>query len=71
VEVFAVRWIQWDFGCILIWWIMKYTCYITETNYGQIEVEADNKASAEEIAYDKYCNGETMWGDVDYTIDVS
>lgn len=48
---------------------MKYRCLIVEVSYGYIDVEADNKDKAAEIADKQYHAGNTDWGDADYSIE--
>lgn len=40
---------------------MKYRCLIVEVSYGYIDVEADNKDEAAEIADKQYHAGNTDW----------
>lgn len=42
---------------------MKYRCLIVEVSYGYIDVEADNKDKAAEIADKQYHAGNTVWCD--------
>ena len=48
---------------------MKYKCLIVEIRYGYIDVEADNKDDAAEIADKEYHADNTDWGDADYSIE--
>lgn len=48
---------------------MKYKCLVVEVRYGYINVEADNKDKAAEIADRQYQAGNTDWGDADYSIE--
>ena len=47
-----------------------YTVKVKEISYGSLEVEADNKEEAEELAYREYQKGNTVWYDSDYEMEV-
>ena len=45
-----------------------YTFYVTETSYGSVEVEANTVEQAEELAYEKFASGNTIWGNSEVEI---
>lgn len=49
----------------------KYTVNITETSRGFVEVEANSKEEALELAETEYWNGRVCWNDTEYEIDSS
>ena len=44
---------------------MKYLVDIKDTSYATVEVEANSKEQAEEIAYARYYEGTVEWQDCD------
>ncbi len=48
---------------------MKYIVDIKETSYGVIEVDADSKEDAEDMASDLWYEGKVEWVDCDLDVD--
>ena len=48
---------------------MKYLVDIKDTSYATVEVEADSKEQAEEIAYACYFEGTVEWRDCDIEVE--
>lgn len=48
---------------------MKYLVDIKDTSYATVEVEAESKESAEDIAFGLYSEGKIEWQDCDIDID--
>lgn len=46
----------------------KYNVSVKETSYGSIEVEANSKEEAEDIAYGEYERGNTVWDSGEYEL---
>lgn len=48
---------------------MKYLVDIKDTSYATVEVEAESKEAAEDIAFGLYSEGKIEWQDCDIDID--
>ena len=48
---------------------MKYLVDIKDTSYATVEVEANSKEQAEEIAYARYYEGTVEWQDCDIEVE--
>lgn len=48
---------------------MKFLVDIKDTSYATVEVDADSKEAAEEIAYGLYYEGRVEWKDCDIEVD--
>lgn len=48
---------------------MKYLVDIKDTSYATVEVEAESKEGAEDIAFGLYSEGKIEWQDCDIDID--
>ena len=48
---------------------MKYLVDIKDTSYAIVEVEADSREQAEEIAYGRYYEGTVEWQDCDIEVE--
>ena len=44
---------------------MKYLVDVKDISYGTVEVEAESKEQAEEMAQDMYFGGQFMWDEAD------
>ena len=44
---------------------MKYIVDVKDISYGTVEVEAESKEQAEEMAQDMYFDGQVMWDEAD------
>ena len=44
---------------------MKYIVDVKDISYGTVDVEADSKEQAEEMAQDMYFDGQVMWDEAD------
>ena len=48
---------------------MKYLVDIKDTSYATVEVEANSREQAEEIAYTRYYEGTVEWQDCDIEVE--